>query len=435
MSSSTISPGPRSHGRRAGASLLLWASAIAGMGARASGAAPPPNPPPPVVPPAARSTDVVESRREDLAFLIRELPAKHANAFAVRSKEAFTADAEALRSRLESLDDAEFMIEMSRLVASLGDGHTSLGKTLGRYPMQVGFFSDGPRVIVLPKAHGELLGAKLVGVGGQPIDEVLRRIETIDFCETETALRAKARTYVIAPEVLHGLGLAAPRSATFALERPDGTRVGLALDALSNESKPEWATLPPGGALVRMRDSRRGAILVPLDDRKAVYLGYRACSVDPQAPIDTLMQSLFERIDRDAPRRVVIDLRGNGGGNSALLSKHLPELARRAKEHERGWLAVLIDRHTYSSAMMNAWQLRRECGAVLYGEPTGGAKNHFGEIRTFTLPKSGLTVYYSTKYFKLDDEGAVPVRPDVVVAESFADYQAGRDAPLEAALE
>ena len=38
--------------------------------------------------------------------------------------------------------------------------------------------------------------------------------------------------------------------------------------------------------------------------------------------------------------------------------------------------------------------------AIFIGEPTGGRPNHFGEVKSFNLPNSGLSVRYSTKYFR-----------------------------------
>jgi len=416
--------------------ILAVAFALHPALARAQAPATPPAPGLGATDPRAPADDAgrAAARAEDLDFLLKELPARHPNAFAHRSRDAFMSDAAVLRARQAELDDAQFMIELSQLIASLGDGHTSLGKTLGRYPMQVAFFSDGPRLLVLPKEYESALGAKLLGIGEQPMDEVMRRLATVEACETETAALARARTLIVAPEVLYGLGLAEPDRARLVIEGDDGVRRELSLDAARPDAKVEWATLQPGGDLVRMRDARRGAVLFPIEDGKSFYLAYRRCAVDPQAPIDDLMKSLLEQIDKDAPCRVVIDLRSNGGGNSALLSEWIPKLAARAKSHERGWLAVLIDRYTFSSAMMNAWQLRRDCGAVLYGEPTGGVKNHFGEMKSFTLPRSGLTVFHSTKFFKLDDEGTGPVLPDMRTEELFANYTAGRDVTLEAAL-
>lgn len=383
---------------------------------------------------APPTPDTVAARREDLSFLVKTLPEKHPNAFAKRTREQFLADAASLDERLAAMNDDEFLIELSSLVASLGDGHTSLGKPLGRYPLQIGFFADGPRVLVAPESSRDALGGEVIAIGETPIDEAMRRLARVEAIETETTLLAKARHLIVAPEVLHGLQLAGPRTALFVVACRDGERRGLSLDALRNSSQVAWATLPPGGDMLRMRDAKRGALLAEIDGGRGLYLAYRKCAIDPQAPIGELMKTLLERIDRETPPRVVIDLRSNGGGNSAILSEWIPKLAERSAKRERGWLAVLIDRHTFSSAMMNAWQLKRDARAVLYGEPTGGAKNHFGEVRSFDLPKSGLKVHHSTRLFKLDGDAPGPVAPDVRVDETFDNYLAGRDATLEAAL-
>ena len=50
--------------------------------------------------------------------------------------------------------------------------------------------------------------------------------------------------------------------------------------------------------------------------------------------------------------------------------------------------------------MMNAVHLEQETQVLTVGEPTGGKPNNFGEIKTFSLPNSGLTVRYSTKYIQ-----------------------------------
>jgi Peptidase family S41 len=62
---------------------------------------------------------------------------------------------------------------------------------------------------------------------------------------------------------------------------------------------------------------------------------------------------------------------------------------------------VLIGRRTFSSAMMNALQLREQTNATLVGEPTGGTPNSYGEVLSFRLPFSNLVIGYSTKYCEL----------------------------------
>ena len=39
-----------------------------------------------------------------------------------------------------------------------------------------------------------------------------------------------------------------------------------------------------------------------------------------------------------------------------------------------------------------ALSLKEKAGALLVGEPTGGKPSHFGEVKSFELPVSGLSV-------------------------------------------
>jgi len=83
---------------------------------------------------------------------------------------------------------------------------------------------------------------------------------------------------------------------------------------------------------------------------------------------------------------------------------------------------------------MNALDFRNKTKALLVGEPTGGRPNHFGEVKTFTLPYSGLTISYSTNYFRFAKDDTPSLLPDIPAEPSSADYFAGRDPALEAIL-
>ena len=145
-------------------------------------------------------------------------------------------------------------------------------------------------------------------------------------------------------------------------------------------------------------------------------------------------EQVLGEIDQRKPERVVIDLRRNGGGSSPLIKPLIDGLREREDANQKGKLFVLIGRRTFSSAMMNALEFRERTNAVLLGLPTGGSPNHFGEVRSFTLPHSKWQVFYSTKRFQLTDDGATTVKPDMEVDESAADFFAGRDAVLDAAV-
>jgi hypothetical protein len=80
--------------------------------------------------------------------------------------------------------------------------------------------------------------------------------------------------------------------------------------------------------------------------------------------------------------------------------------------------------------------VERATPARLVGEPTGGAPNQWGDATAEELPNIGLKYYIATVYVEVTtpDDRRVTVEPDVRVELSSADWFAGRDPVLEAAL-
>jgi C-terminal processing protease CtpA/Prc len=112
------------------------------------------------------------------------------------------------------------------------------------------------------------------------------------------------------------------------------------------------------------------------------------------------MADVFALLESSGAERLIIDLRRNSGGNSTVLARFVPDLAANVHLAAPGSLRVLIGPATYSAGMTNAYELRTGARARLYGEPTGGKPDSWGELRTFTLPRSGLVVTYSADWFK-----------------------------------
>ena len=81
--------------------------------------------------------------------------------------------------------------------------------------------------------------------------------------------------------------------------------------------------------------------------------------------------------------------------------------------------------------MANAVDFRRELDAILVGQPTGARPNGYQENDEMRLPRSGLVVSYSTRYYKFQDEDTPGVMPDQVITPTWAAFRAGRDLALE----
>ena len=154
----------------------------------------------------------------------------------------------------------------------------------------------------------------------------------------------------------------------------------------------------------------------------------------PDLPFATFSRELLNLLDTGNVDRLVIDLRDNTGGNAGILNPFIESIRSRSRLNQTGRLFVLINRGTASSGVDNAITLQSRTRPVLVGEPTGGKPNSFGEVRSFTLPYSGLTVNYSTRFFRLVAGDPPALAPNVFVEYPWSAYQAGRDPVLEAAL-
>ena len=346
----------------------------------------------------------VQRWREDLAFLAKELPARHKNLFFQLPRQEFEAAVEELDEAVARRSDGELVVDFMRLVASAGDGHTSVQSGRGpvawtRLPIRLRKFSDGLRVVAIARGRETALGAEVSAVGGVPIDEAWRRVASIVAHENESALAAFAPGDFEVPFLLHGLGLA-----------PDGAH-----------------------ASFRVRDDATYWIQW-VESSQLLYLQFNSCRNDAAKPFADFCAELFAEADAHEVERLVVDLRRNGGGDSTVIAPLFQGLGARRRLRRKGHLFVAIGPGTFSSAMMNAIQMRAGYGALLVGEPTGGKPNAYGEVKGFELPHSKLLVQYSTKYFDQVPGDPASVEPDLVAPLSWAHWSAGRDPVLEAVL-
>ena len=111
--------------------------------------------------------------REDLAWLAERLPDKHGNAFHQVSRAEFEAAVASLDERIPRLERHEVLAELGRIVAMVGDGHTELwlpqeATGFRRLPVFAGYFGDELVIFAATPEHTELLGSRVVAIGGVP---------------------------------------------------------------------------------------------------------------------------------------------------------------------------------------------------------------------------------------------------------------------------
>ncbi len=388
--------------------------------------------------------DRVAAWREDLRELATQIPQRHVNPFTKITREHFEQAVAELDDKIPGLSDVQIQVELMRLVARIGGAHTNVAvqdfrPPWGSYPIAIVKLKDGFFVNVAAESNARLLGAKLVKVGDVGIDEAVRRVASAVPAENDAAMYQNVCAWLFRPELLQGLEIVKdPATVRVEVESTDGTRFSADV-ARNDRASPAPLRVMPDESLLKMpelqRPRERFYWFEHLPEHKAIYVRYDRCANDPRQMVLAFAAELMKAVDRDDVERVVIDLRRNGGGNSLIFRPVIEGLKERPKVNHQGGILVLIGPRTFSSAMMNAWDLRVTTDAILVGRPTGQKPNHFGEVRSFKLPRSGVSVYYSTKRFTMIGDNDPPsLMPDVPVEPTSAEYFSGRDVTVERAL-
>lgn len=387
------------------------------------------------------------SWNEDLEVLAREMPAVHANLFHTVSREQFDAGIAELRSRLPTFDRHQVIVELIRLAASIGDGHTCVApwrESVGFHTLPVSLyrFADGYHVRAAGRDHADLLGGRVTQVGGIPIEAAENLVAPLIGRDNEMGVAMYAPILLTMPEVLHAVGLSKdPQRAELTVEL-DGRSRTVTLDeaGLFPILSPDNPADSLWGARDGWVDLRDGAA-TPLwlsrltetywfdHGPDLLYCQLNAIQ-ERDEPFETFFPRAFAATEA---QRFVLDLRHNNGGNGTLNPAIVRPLLK-SRFDERGRLFVITSRRTFSAAQMLINELERWTSPIFVGEPSSSRDNHYGDSQQLVLPNLGITVRVSTRWWQFwdqtEDRPWIPV--ELAAPLTVAAYRAGRDPALEA---
>lgn len=378
--------------------------------------------------------------REDLKVFAAEFPARHKDFKKLYSQPRFDNEIVALHQEISTLSDSRIALRLMRLVASANVGHSTVyfpEMRLGFWPTALTFkwYSDGLAVVGAAPIYAEALGTRVLRIGSMTPEQLLAEVAPYISYENDTWLREQSPAYFRNVEILKQVGaIGSDGRIKLMLAKPGGRAFTLMTDPAGpgmDQVSMFDALHIPAALYNKRQDSYYWYEYLP--EARALYIQYNKCAIDPKLTFKDFAADLFSFADAHEVDRVVIDLRFNGGGNSTVISPLIAGLKERKQLRSR--VFVLIGRATFSSAQMNALELRRSVNATLMGEPTGERLNTYGEVQIIKLPNSGLNVQYCTNYFRMSkDSDASALEPDVRVPTTLEDVLAGRDPVLEAAL-
>ncbi|WP_283689207.1 S41 family peptidase [Clostridium perfringens] len=352
---------------------------------------------------------------EDIEYLKEELKKRHKNLFAYTEEENFNEKVENLKNIVNELDYEEMKVEISRVVSSLRDAHTSLIFPAKRFiPLNFYYFNDGVYIINTYKGYENLLFKKVLALGDMKIEEVLEELSNIISFENEYFFKAQSMKYMQIAEVLYGLLIIDTMDKVkITLDEGEYEVLTCSFEDLvyTNKRLPMYAKNDFSNLWFEVLKSGE------------LYIKYNSCREQGEESIGKKIENIICLIEKENIEKVTVDLRNNLGGDSTLFTPLIEYLKNSEKINKKENLKAIIGRETFSSALLNAYTFKNSTNAKIIGEPSGGKPNCYGEILRLTLPNSKLVITYSTRFYKLiEDDLVMALYPEEIFLESIEDY-------------
>ncbi|WP_452226842.1 S41 family peptidase [Lacinutrix cladophorae] len=376
--------------------------------------------------------------KADIDFYHKTLEEKHINLYHTISKKEFETEIENLKNNLPLLTDFQIITALMRITQKVGggkgDGHTSVplwNKNLTKYPITLSNFNGNLRVVNIAKSHEQFLGNRLQSINNIPVEYIYKKVSKLTpFTENQYSLKDRTCSYILISEILNALNITTDTAQTkFTFIDAKGVSKSTILKAYTSEAldsihyeKIKY-THP---SITQPKDSKfKNLWFSSFNNTKTVYIKCKAYPSEEE--MNNFSKKVYQFIQENKSEHLIIDLRDNYGGDffkGLLLSSYLNACESINWESN---VYVLINRKTYSAAMVNAIQFKQLLNAKLVGEPTGANPNGYQDMGQFNLPNSKLLITYSKRLFRLQDTKSNGVQPDIYITPKWENYKNGMD--------
>jgi len=373
----------------------------------------------------------------DLDTLLELLEVIHPEPFHGIPRDEWVGRMREIQAAMAGWTPEETMVAVMELVASLSregqDGHQLAFPPNGgpMLPIRVFEFEDG--LFVTDAIDEALIGARITGLAGRPVDDVLSLLEPLVPRDSPATVPGFRPFYLLRADVLQGLGLITDDASVPVTIERDGESSEIALETIPSSEYQAFAG-PLGIIHLPVREGLRFTTEGPLFWTEplsggALYVRLREVQSVPNSQVEELSAAL----ESPDVTRVIFDLRHNPGGDNTTYP-YLLAILRRIEQPF--W--VLFDRRTFSAASNLSTELEQTTDARFAGEAMGGGLNFWNDVNFIELEHLPipLSVGISTVYHQMSfaEDPRLTIEPDLVVPYTSADYFAGIDATLEAVL-
>ena len=385
--------------------------------------------------------------QRDLDSLAVWLPQKHYNMFLYHDRDFFNKGIAQLKQDAEKCSNTEMTLKLQQFLVMFGDSHTNVNfrdaMSPNRiYPIGLACYDNDYYIIGTIKKYQSLLGVKLKAINGYSMKRIESRFSTLVVADSRSSILNAVPNLMSFAQIHEFFKLASGDSIMITYEK-NGVESRKLIKAGPINPK-QTISLRPNTLPMHIQNADKLFTETYMPDSKIYYIQYNKCwnreleekqgnkARAAKLPyFKDFTERIFKTLAEKDVKKLVFDLRYNGGGNSRPFTEFVKKMAQELKNHKDIKCYAVIGRRTFSSGILNSLDLKNYLNATYVGEVTSGCANHLGEIRSFVLPTSKVGVIYSTKYFKQADIKDGPLKPDVVKETSYTDFMRGTDPVLE----
>jgi len=370
---------------------------------------------------------------DDLNIVSEELPKYHINLFHYITSKNFYSSIKKIKNSLGRLSNFEIIISLLKIISSIGDSHTRIlwqnSPFFNFIPIKFFWFKEGIYTIEAADDYKTSIKSRLNKIGNISIENVVKIIKNIIPYENNMQLKEMISDYLTSPEILLETKMISDYSnAEFEFVNDKNINHSLTMSILKCKNNYINTDSYIIHKFLNLSNKNKNYWFDYLKKYKTIYFQYNNCYDDPEVPFINFCTKMFNFIKNTKINKFILDIRNNSGGKSKLAKPFIKLIKENSRLNQYGVFFIIIGRKTYSSAILNAMQLKNECKTIFVGEPTSGKPNHYGEVNSIILPNSKLELTFSTKYFSTSTKDLPSIIPDIPIELTAQNYFSGFDA-------
>jgi hypothetical protein len=391
---------------------------------------------------------------EDLDFMISRLDSIHPNLYANIYKEQMQERVKELSEKIPILSDNEIIVELLKIVTTIHDGHTRLhGKNLTKkwYPLRIEKFSDGYYITAINKEHSKFIGAKVLSLNNQPVENVFKKLKEITPHDNSYGQDYFAPMYLTMTSILCGFHIIKSSDdfliVNVKIKGQKDEKFVLNSTEFQTGDDLSWFWRDYAVPANEYENILSVDSILPLylkkynlpfwydfiKENNTVYFAFNECVNDENSNFEGFNSKLWSYIDSVKAKHLIIDLRNNFGGTNSHIMPLIHEIIKHDSINKKGNLFIITSKKTFSAALDCATWIEFHCNPIFVGEPTGAAPNHYADPDFSYLPNSKILLMISKYYW----QGSWPwdnrkcIEPTIKVDLSSDDYFNYKDPAID----